>query len=156
MKLIVTVDRFFFIPNDIIKNHEIIRKTKKIDYNDLQWARSRISDDEMNKYVNNDCQVQFAGNSGDTVMLDASRTYHKGGFCKNNDRLMFRCYYGLKGTVIKDNMILGISLNNDYFNTIINDNKKYYLLCHSRNKLREYFVDIIYIFDITQISTTYN
>ena len=32
---------FYFIPNDIIKNHEIVRQTQNIDYNESEWIRNK-------------------------------------------------------------------------------------------------------------------
>ena len=137
----------YFLTDDNVGFHQTIRAVRK-GHDESPWARGRIADDQMNLYVGNDGQVGLTGSCGDTVMIDASRTYHKGGFCRGNDRLMFRCYFGLKGASIHEDKIFGISSNNDYFRTLRKDEWfKFNLIFHSKSVVRNFLIDRIYRMD---------
>ena len=57
------------------------------------WRRGRISDAQMDKYVDPSKIERLKGNPGTTAIVDPNLIYHKGGFCSERDRLMVQIHY---------------------------------------------------------------
>jgi hypothetical protein len=55
--------------------------------------RGKISNNDFLKYVEKDHVKKFTGDMGSTIFIDSMSSYHKGGYCLNNDRLMLRFSY---------------------------------------------------------------
>ena len=56
--------------------------------------RNKIEIDEFKKKVNDNNIEIFTGNAGDALMIDSFSCYHRGGFCKNQERIMLRiCFH---------------------------------------------------------------
>ena len=56
--------------------------------------RNKIEVGEFKKKVNDENIEIFTGNVGDALMIDSFSCYHRGGFCKNQERIMLRiCFH---------------------------------------------------------------
>lgn len=55
--------------------------------------RGKIANEEFLNYCNKKYINKFEGEIGSVIFIDSMSTYHKGGFCLKNDRLMLRLSY---------------------------------------------------------------
>lgn len=58
-----------------------------------EWARLRLSDEEIGAYVDLGRTYKLSGGIGTTSIQDACRCYHKGGHCTGKDRLILQLDY---------------------------------------------------------------
>lgn len=61
----------------------------------LKGERGKISDNNFNYLSNNDEDsfLELKGKKGTALFIDSFRNYHKGGFCKKNNRIVLRISY---------------------------------------------------------------
>ncbi len=75
------------------KNHlGVFHKIKKIKKNALLGERNKIELDTFEK-ISNGNYKNFLSQIGDGIFIDSFTCYHKGGYCKEYDRLMLRISY---------------------------------------------------------------
>ena len=55
--------------------------------------RGKVPPEEFSKHFKENETSKFAGKSGSAIFTDTFSTYHRGGFCKSKDRVMFRLCY---------------------------------------------------------------
>jgi len=55
--------------------------------------RGKVSPEEFSKHFKDNEISKFAGKSGSAIFVDTFSTYHRGGFCKSKDRVLFRLTY---------------------------------------------------------------
>ena len=55
--------------------------------------RGKVSLEEFSKHFKDNETLKLSGKSGNAIFVDSFSTYHRGGFCKSKDRVMFRLCY---------------------------------------------------------------
>ena len=55
--------------------------------------RGKVSLEEFSKHFKDNETLKLSGKSGSAIFVDSFSTYHRGGFCKSKDRVMFRLCY---------------------------------------------------------------
>ena len=55
--------------------------------------RGKVSLEEFSKHFKDNETLKFSGKSGTAIFIDTFSTYHRGGFCKSKDRVIFRLCY---------------------------------------------------------------
>ena len=72
--------------NTFLTFQNLVSTTKK-------GERGKVSLEEFSKHFKNNETLKFSGKSGTAIFIDSFSTYHRGGFCKSKDRVMFRLCY---------------------------------------------------------------
>ena len=84
--------------------------------------RNKVSLEDFDKQFKDENQIQLIGKSGTGIFLDSFSTFHRGGFCKSNDRIMLRfCYQS------HDAFCENFLIDKDYFiydDSVTKDNTK--------------------------------
>lgn len=76
------------------KSLGVFHKYTNIIKNPKKGERNKIEVSEFKKKVNDKNIEIFTGNAGDALMIDSFSCYHRGGFCKNQERIMLRiCFH---------------------------------------------------------------
>ncbi len=68
----------------------VFEKIEKVDKTNIKGGRNKVSDVEFEKIFNKTEISNIIGNKGTCVIVDSYNCYHKGGHCKNKDRIMLR------------------------------------------------------------------
>ena len=55
--------------------------------------RGKVSLEEFSKHFKDNETLKLSGKSGSAIFVDSFSTYHRGGFCRSKDRVMFRLCY---------------------------------------------------------------
>ena len=55
--------------------------------------RGKVSLEEFSKHFKDNETLKLSGKSGSAIFVDSFSTYHRGGFCKSKDRVIFRLCY---------------------------------------------------------------
>ena len=55
--------------------------------------RGKVSLEEFSKHFKDNETLKLSGKSGSAIFIDSFSTYHRGGFCKSKERVMFRLCY---------------------------------------------------------------
>jgi len=55
--------------------------------------RGKVAAEEFSKHFKDSETSKFSGKSGSGMFIDSFSTYHRGGFCKSKDRVLFRLCY---------------------------------------------------------------
>jgi hypothetical protein len=71
----------------------VFHKYSNIKKNPKKGERNKIEISEFKKRTNDENVEKFTGNAGDALMIDSFSCYHRGGFCKNQERIMLRVSY---------------------------------------------------------------
>ena len=72
--------------------------------------RNKVSYENFNKEFKNDKIIEFKGPSGKAIFLDSFSTFHRGGYCKEKDRIMLRFCYQTHDAICDE-----LEKSNDYF-----------------------------------------
>lgn len=72
--------------------------------------RNKIDLENFSKKFKNEEVLEFKGASGSAIFLDSFSTFHRGGFCKNKDRIMLRFCYQTHDAICNE-----LEINRDYF-----------------------------------------
>ena len=97
--------------------------------NPIRGERQKIDLDQFDFYNANNEQIKLEGKKGTALLVDSISNYHRGGNCKNKDRLMLRVsyqgidYIPLK-KIINEKLSFDPSMNKDNHKNIF---KKYFL-----------------------------
>ena len=87
----------------------VFAKIEEIIENPRPGERNKIEIDTFNKYYKETDTDVLIGKPGDALFIDSCRTYHRGGYCKSNNRLMLRITYqtpdNIRKSVLKDEFI---------------------------------------------------
>ena len=59
----------------------------------VQGERGKVNSLEFDKVFSQNNYISLIGKPGTAFFLDSFATFHKGGFCKSKDRLVFRICY---------------------------------------------------------------
>ena len=98
--------------------------------------RGKVNIDEFSKHFNDNDTAVLKGDSGNAIFLDSFSTFHRGGFCKNKDRVALRFCYQSHDTLYENQVV-----NNHfkYYEEIKSDNTnnkfKKYLFLKEKNKV---------------------
>ena len=71
--------------------------------------RNKVSLENFSKHFKDEEILTFTGPSGKAVFLDSFSTFHRGGFCERNDRIMLRFCYQTHDALCEE-----LELKNDY------------------------------------------
>ena len=136
---------FYAIPCSAIKKNETILK----DHHQSQlidpWIDGRISDEQMNKFINTSDIKSVKGKAGTTLITDSASNYHKGGFCKSKERIIIRIYFDAWSTNVAEDLNINI---NDFLTGDKLNNKlvKYVLSKKESNYLKKISFFILKVF----------
>jgi len=84
---------------------------KSFDYFFLKTGeRNKVSLENFEKKFKANEILKFTGESGKAIFLDSFSTFHRGGFCKEKDRIMLRFCYQTQDAISE-----GLDRNQDYF-----------------------------------------
>ena len=72
--------------NTFLTFQNLVSTTKK-------GERGKVSLEEFSKHFKDNETLKFSGKSGTAIFIDTFSTYHRGGFCKSKDRVIFRLCY---------------------------------------------------------------
>jgi len=72
--------------NTFLTFQNLVSTTKK-------GERGKVSLEEFSKHFKDNETLKLSGKSGSAIFVDSFSTYHRGGFCKSKDRVMFRLCY---------------------------------------------------------------
>ena len=72
--------------------------------------KNKVSLDNFNKKFKDDEILEFKGTSGKAIFIDSFSTFHRGGFCKNKDRIVLRFCYQTHDAISGE-----LESNKDYF-----------------------------------------
>ena len=72
--------------NTFLTFQNLVSTTKK-------GERGKVSLEEFSKHFKDNETLKFSGKSGTAIFIDTFSTYHRGGFCKSKDRVLFRLCY---------------------------------------------------------------
>lgn len=64
-----------------------------VDLREDPWKSQRFSDQEIFSYLPKSEMHTLVGDTGTTALVDGAACYHKGGFCKDGDRVMLQIAY---------------------------------------------------------------
>lgn len=71
----------------------VFHKYTNIKKNSLRGERNKISIDDFQEKLTNDYTSVFTGKPGDAIFIDSFSCYHRGGFCKSEERILLRISY---------------------------------------------------------------
>ena len=101
--------------------------------NPIRGERQKIDLNEFNFYTSGNELIKLEGKKGTALLIDSIANYHRGGNCKNKNRLMLRIsyqgidYIPLK-KIINKKLLFNLSINKDNHKDIF---KKYLLFKRS-------------------------
>ena len=72
--------------------------------------RNKVNLENFNKKFKDDEILEFKGASGKAIFLDSFSTFHRGGFCKDKDRIMLRFCYQTHDAIAEE-----LESNKNYF-----------------------------------------
>ena len=72
--------------NTFLTFQNLVSTTKK-------GERGKVSLEEFSKHFKDNETLKLSGKSGSAIFVDSFSTYHRGGFCRSKDRVMFRLCY---------------------------------------------------------------
>ena len=115
-----------------------LSKIENVIKNPRYGERNKVEISEFNKIYNDSEIGKFVGNSGDAIFIDSCSTYHRGGYCKLNNRLMLRITYQTKDNIRKSVLNEEFLKNSQFDN--INKNIFYNYAIHNKNN---FFTEIL-------------
>ena len=115
-----------------------LSKIENVIKNPRYGERNKVEISEFNKIYDNSEIGKFVGKSGDAIFIDSCSTYHRGGYCESNNRLMLRITYQTKDNIRKS-VLNDEFLKGDEFKNIDKDIYYKYSLDSKSNFLLEFF-----------------
>ncbi len=115
-----------------------LSKIENVIKNPRYGERNKVEISEFNKIYNDSEIGKFVGNSGDAIFIDSCSTYHRGGYCKLNNRLMLRITYQTKDNIRKSVLNEEFLKDNHFYN--INKDIFYN---YSINNKNNFFIEIL-------------
>ena len=71
-------------------DYGIFLKFKNATVDKIAWKSGRVPIEQFSKVFNSQQIQKLSGEIGSVMLCDSFQCYHRGGACKNNDRLMLR------------------------------------------------------------------